>query len=195
MIERACKDLVFHFNKKHLEDETIPMWVIKTHGETFYVNHVSASLPWSTKETENNPHTKGSIKFKRCLLRIDSDNNAEVGELSSEDECRLSGAFEQCRVITRHKPLLEKALRQLNITHSNIVQIGGYCSTAFYVTDIVGKQHLTMMGMMINDLRVLQPNEDYYRWYDDALVKNQEYHWAEDEENESLGEEDFDDED
>lgn len=193
MIEYACKDLVFHFNKKHLEDETIPMWVIKTHGETFYVNHVSASLPWSTKETPNNSHTKGSIKFKRCLLRIDNDNNAEVSELTAEDECRLNGAFEQCRVITRHRPLLGKALQQLTVTHSKIIQIGGYCSTAFYVTDIVGKKHLTMLGMMINDLRVLQPNEDYYLWYDQALAKNQEYHFAEDEENESLGEEDFDD--
>jgi transcription elongation factor Elf1 len=193
MIEYACKDLVFHFNKKHLEDESIPMWVIKTHGETFYVNHVSASLPWSTKETPNNSHTKGSIKFKRCLLRIDNDNNAEVSELTEEDECRLSGEFERCRVITRHRPLLTKALRQLNITHSKIVQIGGYCSTAFYVCDIVGKKHLTMLGMMINDLRVLQPNEDYSRWYDDAIAKDQEYHYAEDEENESLGEEDYED--
>ena len=63
-IEYACKDLVFHFNKKHLEDETIPMWVVKTHGETFYVDHVSADIAWSTKETPNNSHTKGSIKFK-----------------------------------------------------------------------------------------------------------------------------------
>lgn len=85
MIERACKNLVFHFNKKHLEDETIPMWVIKAHGETFYVNHVSALVPWSTKETPDSAHTKGSIKFKRCLLRIDDDNCAELCEVEHAD--------------------------------------------------------------------------------------------------------------
>lgn len=193
MIEYACKDVVFHFNKKHLEDETIPMWVVKTHGETFYVNHVTAQIPWSTKETPNSSHTKGSIKFKRCLLTIDDNNDATLSELTSEDECRLSGAFEKCRVITLHKPLLEKALRQLNITHSKIVTIGGYCSRAFYVCDIVGKKHLTMMGMMINDLRVLQPNEDYSRWYDEATAKDSEYHFAEDEDEYALGEEDDED--
>lgn len=195
MIEYACKDVVFHFNKKHLEDESIPMWVVKTHGETFYVNHVTALVPWSTKETPNNSHTKGSIKFRRCLLTIDDNNDATLSELTEEDECRLSSAFEKCRVITRHKPLLEKALRQLNITHSSIVQIGGYCSTAFYVCDVVGKKHLTMLGMMINDLRVLQPNEDYSRWYDEAISKNSEYHFAEDEDEYALGEEDDEDED
>ena len=80
MIEKVCKNLVFHFNKKHLEDETIPMWVIKTSGETHYVNHVTAKIPWSTKETPDSDHTKGSIKFKRCLLRIDADNCAEIIE-------------------------------------------------------------------------------------------------------------------
>ena len=88
-IEYACKDLVFHFNKKHLEDETIPMWVVKTHGESFYVNHVSADIAWSTKETPDNERTKGSIKFKECLLTIDPDNNASIGNLSIFDKIRL----------------------------------------------------------------------------------------------------------
>lgn len=77
-IEYACRDLVFHFNKKHLEDETIPMWVIKFHGETMYVDHVEADMPWSTKETTDNPHTKGSIKFKEVLLQIDEHNCARL---------------------------------------------------------------------------------------------------------------------
>lgn len=50
MIEVACRECVFHFNKKHLEDETVPMWVIKTRGKTYYCNHVSANIPWTTKE-------------------------------------------------------------------------------------------------------------------------------------------------
>ncbi len=81
-IEYACKDVVFHFNKKHLEDPSIPMWVLKTHGETFYVDHVECQSPWSTKETPDNPHTKGSIKVKDALLQIDADNCATLTKLS-----------------------------------------------------------------------------------------------------------------
>lgn len=60
---------MFHFNKKHLEDPNIPMWVIKCKGETYYVNHVDVkpNVGFTTKETPNNPHTKGSIKFKANL--------------------------------------------------------------------------------------------------------------------------------
>lgn len=83
MIECACKNIVFHFNKKHLEDPAVPMWVLKTHGQTFYVNHVTCELPWSTKETPDNDHTKGSLKIKECMLTIDCDNNATIGKINS----------------------------------------------------------------------------------------------------------------
>lgn len=61
--------IIFHFNKKHLEDPSIPMWVIKAKGETHYVEHVdvSPSVGFSTKETPDNPHTKGSIQIKGKL--------------------------------------------------------------------------------------------------------------------------------
>ncbi len=65
------------------------MWVVKTHGETFYVNHVTADMPWSTKETPSNSHTKGSIKFKECLLVINEDNEATLSQLSVIDKIRL----------------------------------------------------------------------------------------------------------
>lgn len=60
---------MFHFNKKHIENPDIPMWVIKCKGETYYVNHVDVkpNVGFSTKETPDNPHTKGSIKFKAKL--------------------------------------------------------------------------------------------------------------------------------
>jgi len=51
------------------------MWVLKTKGKTYYVNHVEADCKWSTKETPDNDHTKGSIKFKDCYLTI---NNGEA---------------------------------------------------------------------------------------------------------------------
>ena len=59
------------------------MWVLKFHGETLYVNHVNAMLPWSTKETPDNPHTKGSLKFKNALVIIDEchrGSSTEGGE-------------------------------------------------------------------------------------------------------------------
>ena len=62
---------MFHFNKKHLEDPAIPMWVLKTKGESYYVHHVDCNMSWSTKETPDNSHTKGSLKVKDCLLVID----------------------------------------------------------------------------------------------------------------------------
>lgn len=67
-----CKEVIFHFNKGHLKDPSIPMWVIKTKGQSFYVDHVDATAPWSTKETPNNEHTKGSLKFKNVQLEIEN---------------------------------------------------------------------------------------------------------------------------
>ena len=66
-----CREIIFHFNKGHLADPTIPMWVIKTKGETYYVDHVNSAVSFSTKETPNNSATKGSIKFKNCSLLIE----------------------------------------------------------------------------------------------------------------------------
>ncbi len=58
--------IILHFNKMHLQDPSIPMWVIKVKGETYYVNHVdvSSGIGFSTKETPDNTHTKGSLSFK-----------------------------------------------------------------------------------------------------------------------------------
>ena len=54
------------------------MWVLKTRGETYYIHHLDSDIPFSTKETPDNPHTKGSIKFKNCFLTIDDDLNAKI---------------------------------------------------------------------------------------------------------------------
>jgi hypothetical protein len=66
--------IVFHFNKKHLQDATIPMWVIKHKGKTHYVHHVTSEVGFSTKETPDNPHTKGSIKFKGNVEFYEEDS-------------------------------------------------------------------------------------------------------------------------
>jgi hypothetical protein len=72
-------EIIFHFNKKHLEDNTVPMWVIKAKGLTHYIHHliVESGVGFSSKETPDNPHTKGSMKFKG-RLRIDINNKSEL---------------------------------------------------------------------------------------------------------------------
>ncbi len=67
--------IIFHFNKAHLTDSSIPMWTIKHKGQSYYVNHIDVSpgVGFSTKETPDNPHTKGSIKFKARLEIYETD--------------------------------------------------------------------------------------------------------------------------
>ena len=163
-IEIACKDLVFHFNKGHLADPAIPMWVVKAKGESYYVDHVTCAMPWSTKETPDNSHTKGSIKIKRCLLTIDEENCATVTELTKEDEQRLSGNAKVYRVITKHGAKLKEFLE--NRVHGTVKTFGGGCGTAWYVADIYSDKVLLLLQLAIDDIRVLMPNEDYYRLYD-----------------------------
>lgn len=161
-IEIACKEAVFHFNKKHLEDPSIPMWVIKAKGKSYYVDHVTCEVPWSTKETPDNAHTKGSIKLKRCLITIDDDNCATITE-ASEDEERCS-TKEKIRIITdRGKDLIEFLE---NYEHGDIKTAGGGCGTLWFVTELYSEVDLMMLMLAVSDVRVLMPNEDYYRMYD-----------------------------
>lgn len=162
-IEYVCKDAVFHFNKKHLEDETIPMWVIKFKGETYYVNHVNCSVPWSTKETPDNTHTKGSIKIKDCVVTIDDENCADIRVITPADRLRFEQR-ETVRVITEQGTKLKAALQ--NIAHGPIKMAGGGCGTTWYITDIPSKKHFTILQLQIPYIRQLMPNEDYYKKYD-----------------------------
>lgn len=73
--------IIFHFNKAHLADPTIPMWTIKHRGTTYYVNHVTVEpgIGFKTKETPENPHTKGSIQLKgRLKIWQDEDNTIQA---------------------------------------------------------------------------------------------------------------------
>lgn len=64
---------MFHFNKGCLVDSAIPMWVVKYDGITEYVNHVDFDdVSFSTKETPDNPKTKGSLKFKDVQLTVNN---------------------------------------------------------------------------------------------------------------------------
>lgn len=172
-IEYACKDLVFHFNKKHLEDPTIPMWVVKTHGESFYVNHVTAELPWSTKETPDNPRTKGSIKFKECLLTIDGENCATISKLSIFDKVRLRNQRLGISRIIFHGTSFGAILKEEGARHSPFKVIHGACSSAYTVCDLLDSKMTTYLLLKYSGrFRILMPNESQYQAYDDKSLWN-----------------------
>lgn len=158
---------MFHFNKKHLEDPTIPMWVIKTKGESYYVEHVECNIPWSTKETPDNNHTKGSLKIKRCHLVIDDDNTAHLNELTPEIEARLNKPDTVIRVITRDGKSFRETLE--SVENVGIKIFGGGCGTAWYVTEFNSEEQYVLFKLMMpsdSDWRELKPNEDYYKLYE-----------------------------
>lgn len=166
MIKITVNDVVFHFNKKHLEDPTIPMWVLKTKGKSFYVNHVDCQCPWSTKETENNPHTKGSIKIKNCTVIIDDDNNATIAPKEEEEDTK-EVTKESEKVITLEGEKLKKCLSELEIEHGPIIAIGGECRSTFYITEIMDKSILSMLFLNLGGrIRILMPNEEFYKIYE-----------------------------
>jgi hypothetical protein len=197
LVEYACKDLVFHFNKKHLEDPTIPMWVIKTHGETFYINHVESTMPWSTKETPENDRTKGSIKFKECLLTIDDSNCAKLAVLTIFDKIRLRNQKLGITRIRFSSQAFEKHLETANIKHTPFKQMRGTCGSGFSICDLTDKKQLLLLQIQFpKDFRILMPNEDHYKAYDDvSLWSKLQKSFIDDDYGEYNEEDDEDDED
>lgn len=163
-MELACREVVFHFNKKHLEDPTIPMWVVKTKGKTYYVEHVTANIPWSTKETPDNASTKGSIKFKNVLLTIE-DNEATLSELTFADRIRLSASL-PVRILFSYKNQILWFLKENEIEHGECRMHRGSCGSRWYVLEIA-KEDLTMLAIAYTkNFRILQENEYYYEHYE-----------------------------
>jgi hypothetical protein len=59
---------VFHFNKGHNADpQNIPPWIVKYKGESHYIWHLKSDVGFDTKETPDNPATKGSLMFRGYL--------------------------------------------------------------------------------------------------------------------------------
>lgn len=174
-IAYRCKDVVFHFNKKHLEDSTVPMWVVKSHGVTFYVDHVTADIAWSTKETPDNPSTKGSLKFKQCKLVIDDDNCATITDLGLLDR-NLPHPRLIHRLLFRTSTKLYSALKRNDYEHTKLKYIEGGCGSSFAICDIVKEEDLTMIGLIYPDqFRILTPNEGYYKAYENNSEWIDEY--------------------
>lgn len=158
---------MFHFNKGHLTDPTIPMWVVKAHGVTFYVNHVTSDMPWSTKETPGNETTKGSIKFKKCKLTIDAENNATISTLGLTDVFLKHPKVVHARVMAHRDSEFHNALKAKEFKHSKIKHIHGRCSSPFIICDLLDKDEVLIAALKYaTKFRMLVPNEHYYQEYD-----------------------------
>lgn len=142
------------------------MWVLKTKGETYYVNHVECNVPWSTKETPDNPHTKGSIKVKNCLLVIDDDNTATISPLTEHDVNRLRNQEKGItRIMMPYRSEMYAALTNNEFKHSPFKDVLGSCGTRFVVCDLLKKEEATF-ALLKYQFQVLQPNSVYYKAYD-----------------------------
>lgn len=75
-LEVEAKNIDFHFNKKSMEFDFVPMWVVKARGKSYYCHSVVSNIGFSTRETPDHPSTKGSIRFKKGTLRIDENGVA-----------------------------------------------------------------------------------------------------------------------
>lgn len=177
MIELACNKLVFHFNKKFLTDPTIPMWVVKTKGETYYVEHVESNLPWSTKETPDNSHTKGSLQLKNVHLIIRDDNTAILNELTDEIKLELKNRkkFKNRYIIEKFVNIkkIRKYVEENNIPRKTVT-ITAECSTPIYILEFKDEQYQTLALIQFGHIvRQLMQNESYYKLLDKTKIKLQ----------------------
>ena len=142
------------------------MWVLKSHGVTFYVNHVTANIPWTTKETPDNEHTKGSLKFKDCKLSIDRNNNATLSKLGFRDR-KLPHPYIANRILTGNNGTFHQALKNGEFQHSEIKYVSGGCGSSFIICDLLDKNEALIAALKYaGQFRLLAPNEKYYFDYD-----------------------------
>ena len=149
------------------------MWVVKAKGQTYYVNHFTSLIPFSTKETPDNNHTKGAIKIKECLLTIDSENNATASELHLHDRVRLRNQEKGITRIVFYNETFEKILKEDKIKHSPFKTIYGSCGSRYTVCDLLDQKQLSWILLKYDTkhlFRVLQANETYYKAYDDPKL-------------------------
>jgi len=132
-------------------------------------------LPWSTKETPDNEATKGSIKFKNCILKINDQNEATMSPVTEEDKERLKKVKDpRSRIIMTDEyfPKIKKYLDENNIKYSKFKKVTSGCgSRTYFITDIVKKEDAVMLCLVFsnNEYRVLNKNEEYYKFYEKSL--------------------------
>ena len=170
MTEIFCEEIVFHFNKKNLQDPAVPMWTLKTKGQSLYVSHVSCECPWTTKETPDNQSTKGSIKVKNALLIINDFNEATLRPATSADKARLKG---ECLVrvgwLGLAHSVMKEFLQKNEIATTEWKNLLGGCGSSYWITDVLSNSDVVQMELALwGKFRRLQPNEPLYRGYDSA---------------------------
>lgn len=78
--DNTINRIVFHYNKQHNIDQSVPPWTVKHKGISYYVNHMDSKVGFSTKETPDNEMTKASIQFKG-KLKIIEENGITTAEI------------------------------------------------------------------------------------------------------------------
>ena len=159
------------------------MWCIKAQGKTYYVTHVSCEMGWNTKETPNNSHTQGSLKFTRCLIQIDSENTATIKPLTPADQLRLRDQKNIIRLMISNFGIERfwQSVTQSQIRVGAPLQVKGACSNPFLIIDIYQQTDLVYLtlNMPAHSVRVLQSNEDHYQRYQQALANDEVSIWWE----------------
>jgi len=176
MTEIFCDEIVFHFNKKHLEDPSIPMWTLKAKGQSLYVNHVTCECAWSTKETPNSTHTKGSIKVKNAMLFINDFNEAILKPATQADRQRIQ-VEQAVRVvwIGSNHSVMQEFLQKNEIETSEWKNIRGGCGGSYWITDVLSNSDVVQMELALwGKFRRLQPNEPLYRSYETHALDHDE---------------------
>jgi hypothetical protein len=148
------------------------MWTIKARGRSFYVNHVSCEMPWSTKETPDSNHTKGSIKIRKCVLRIDQDNCATITKPTSNDIARLKYKKPPIRVLygALYADSVNRAVENHQLKQGKILLVKGICGNNFYISEFYKDTDITLLTLTLPSyaMRILNPYEQYYRLYDET---------------------------
>ena len=151
------------------------MWIVMAKGNTYYVEHVDANLPWTTKETPDNVRTKGAIKFRDCLVTIGEDNCADIRVLTPADSARIRNQeLGITRIQIYFASKWQELLDRLGIKHGPIKRFSGGCGSQYWVTDILNKEDMVMLSLSVENhdwYRIVQPNENLYKMYDDINIK------------------------
>jgi hypothetical protein len=79
--DETINRIVFHYNKAHNADQMIPQWVVKHKGQTYYVSHLESNVGFTTKETPDSEHTKGSLQFKGKLEIIKHEDGRQEARI------------------------------------------------------------------------------------------------------------------
>lgn len=81
--DETINRVVFHYNKQHNTDQSIPPWVVKHKGQTYYVNHleIAPNVGFSTKETPDSEHTKASLLI-RGKLTIQKEDEGVIAYIN-----------------------------------------------------------------------------------------------------------------